>query len=250
MNLKELRYTKTKPKGILLSIEGLQKTGKTEFGLSLPDPLFILDLNSGLEGVIEKWVKAGRELYVKQIQIPYTASLPGQGITVLTTAAAEKWREAILTLNEAIKDDHIKSIFIDTGSELWELLRIARLGKLAQILPIQYSVVNAEYRQLLQLLVSCGKNVVMSHKVKPEYVNDQKTNRFERSGFGDVGYDVQVEVRSIRDLKREGTDQFSVEVMDCRGNSSLKGVTLTGKDAQFLKLATLIYPDTTEADWK
>ena len=246
--MKDLKYTNTKPKGILLSIEGLQKTGKTEFGLSLPAPLFVLDLNLGLEGVIEKHV-GKKDLYVKRIQIPYTASLPGAGFTVLATAASEKWREAILTLNEAIKDDTIRSIFVDTGSELWDLLRIARLGKLTQVLPVQYAAVNAEFRQLLQILLSCGKNVVLSHKVKPEYVNDQRTNRFERAGFGDVGFDVQVEIRTERDLKKEGDDQFSINVMDCRANKNLKGSTLTGKDCQFLKLVTQIYPNTTEEDW-
>lgn len=243
------RYTRIKPKGILLSVEGLQKTGKTEFGLSMPAPLFILNLNLGLEGVIEKHVESGMVIYEKTIQIPYTASLPGQGFTLVATAAAETWKSAILTLMEALKDELVKSIFIDTGSELWDLLRIARLGKLTQVLPVQYASVNAEFRQLLQILLTSGRNVVLSHKVKPEYVNDQKTSRFERSGFGDVGFDVQAELRTNRDLKRDGDDQFSIEVMDCRANKELKGVSLSGKNAKFLNVVQLIYPKTTEKDW-
>jgi hypothetical protein len=244
-----LLVTETKPKGILISIDGLQKCGKTEFGLSLPDPLFILNLNLGLDGVIEKHVKAGRTLYAKDIQIPYTTSLPGQNFTILSQAASEKWKEAILTIQEAIREPSVKSIFIDTGSELWDLLRIARLGKLAQVLPVQYAAVNAEFRQLLQILLVCKKNVVLSHKVKPEYVNDQKTNRFERAGFGDVGFDVQVELRAERDSKRDGDDQFGATFVDCRANRNLKGTLLTGKDMNFLKVVSLIYPESTEKDW-
>ena len=45
MSLKDLRVTETKPKGVLMSIEGLQKSGKTDFGLSMPGSLFILNLN-------------------------------------------------------------------------------------------------------------------------------------------------------------------------------------------------------------
>lgn len=250
MALKDLLYKEVKPKGILISDEGLQKCGKTEFGLSMPDPLFVLNLNLGLAGVIEKHIKEGRTIYVQDIQIPFTAALPGAGFTVLSTAAAEKWKTAILSLQEALHDTTVKSIFIDTASELWDLLRIARLGKLTQVMPVQYASVNAEFRQLLQVLLCSGKNVVLSHKVKPEYVNDQKTNRFERAGFGDVGFDVQVELVSSRDLKREGDDQFAITFDDCRANKNLVGTTLYGKDVNFLKVVSLIYPDTKPEDWK
>ena len=249
MPIKDLLVTDIKPKGILISIEGQQKSGKTEFGLSLPGNVFILNLNWGLVGVYEKHIKAGKKLYVQDIQIPYTQSLPGLPFTLLATAAVEAWRKAILPVMEAIKDPSISSIFIDTGSELWDLLRIARLGKLAQVVPVQYAAVNAEFRQLLQILLTCGKNVVLSHKVKPEYVNDQKTNRFERSGFGDLGFDVQVELRAERDIKKVGTDQFSVTFMDCRANKDLKDVTLRGADCNFLKVVSLIYPELIEKDW-
>jgi hypothetical protein len=250
LSLKDLLVIETKPHGILISVEGQQKCGKTELGLSLPDPVYILNLNFGLAGVVEKHVKAGKKIYVKNIQIPYTKELPGQAFTILSTAAAEKWREAVLSLMEALNDKEVKSIFIDTGSELWDLLRIARLGKLTQVLPVQYAAVNAEFRQLLQILLTCGKNVVLSHKVKPEYVNDQKTNRFERAGFGDIGFDVQVELRLERDLKADGDNQFVLTFMDCRANKNLKGQSLRGLDCQFLKVVKLIYPDTTEEDWK
>ena len=249
MSLKELRYTETKPKGILISIEGLQKTGKTEFGLSMPGPLYILNLNLSLVGVIEKHVKSGKELYVQEIQIPLTKDLPGQAFTLLSGAATDQWRKAILSLQEAIKDPDIKSIFIDTGSELWDLLRVARLGKLTQVLPVQYAAVNAEFRQLLQILLTCKKNVVISHKVKPEYVNDQKTNRFERSGFGDIGYDVQADLRSDRDLKKDGADQYSITFGDCRANNEVKGKVLSGNSYNFLNVVKAIYPETTEEDW-
>lgn len=249
MGLKDLKYTATKPKGILITVDGLQKTGKTTFGLSMPDPVFVLNLNLGLTGVIEKPATEGKTFYVKDVQIPYTKELPGQAFTVLSQAASEQYRAAILLLMEALKEPEVKSVFIDTGSELWDLLRIARLGKLTQVLPVQYASVNAEFRQLLQTFLVSGKNVVLSHKVKPEYVNDQKTNRFERAGFGDVGFDVQVELRSDRDPKATGNDQYTLTFGDCRANKDLKGHILRGKDCNFLNVVSLIYPDTTPSDW-
>lgn len=249
MSLKDLQVKHTTPKGILISTEGLQKCGKTAFGLSMPGDLYILNLNWSLAGVIEPYIKNGKTIYVQDIQIPFSKELPGQSFTILSTAAAEQWRKAILSLQEAIKEPTVSSIFIDTASELWDLLRIARLGKLQQVLPVQYAAVNAEFRQLLQLLLTCGKNVVLSHKVKPEYVNDQKTNRFERAGFGDMGFDVQVELIASRDLKKDGDDQFTLTFGDCRANKTLKGTVLNGRDCNFLKVVSLIYPETTEKDW-
>ena len=247
--IKDLLVTETKPKGILISIEGMQKCGKTEFGLSMPGNLFILNLNFGLAGVIEKHVANGKSIYVQDIQLPLSKDLPGQAFTILSTAAAEQWRKAILSLQEALKADDIPNIFIDTASELWELLRVARLGKLAQVIPVQYAVVNAEFRQLLQLLMCSKKNIVLSHKLRPEYVNDQKTNRFERSGFGDVGFDVQVSLQASRDLKREGDDQCTLTFLDSRANKNLRGEILTGKNATFLNVVKMVYPETTDADW-
>jgi hypothetical protein len=249
MALKDLLVKDTKPKGILMSVEGLQKCGKTELGLTMPGNLFILNLNWGLVGVYEKHIEAGKQIYVQDIQIPYSKDLPGAPFTILATAAAEAWRKAILSLLDAIKEPSISSIFIDTGSELWDLLRVARLGKLNQVLPIQYSSVNAEFRQLLQILLTCKKNVLLAHKVKPEYVNDQKTNRFERAGFSDISFDVQVELRADRDMKKEGLDQFSLTVVDCRANKDLKDTVLVGKDCNFLKVVSLMYPKTVEGDW-
>jgi len=249
MALKDLLVTETQPHGILISIDGLQKCGKTQFGLSMPDPTFILNLNLGLTGVIEKEVEKGRTFYVQDIQIPFSKDLPGQAFTLLSGAATEQWRKAILSLQEALKEPTIKSIFVDTGSELWDLLRIARLGKLAQVLPVQYAAVNAEFRQLLQILLCCGKNVVLAHKVKPEYVNDQKTNRFERAGFGDVGFDVQVELRADRDPKAVGDDQFILTIGDCRANKDIKGTILRGKEVDFLKVVSLVYPKVPPEHW-
>lgn len=250
MSLKDLRYTETKPRGLLFSVEGRPKCGKTEFGLSLPDPLFILNLNLSLVGVIEKHIKEGKEIYVQEIQIPLSKSLPGSSFSELSGAAADQWRRAISSLVEAIKEPSIKGLFIDTGSELWELLRIARLGKLAAVLPIQYAAVNAEFRQLLQVLLTSGKFVGLSHKRKPEYVNDQRTNRFERAGFGDIGFDVQVELLAERDLTLVGDDQYSMTFMDCRANPTLNGTVVRGKDCNFTNIARMIYPSTTAEDWK
>jgi AAA domain len=247
--LKDLLVKDTKPKGVLISIEGQQKCGKTEFGLSMPGDLYVLNLNHGLVGVYEKHVEAGKTLYVQDIMIPYTEKLPGEAFTLLAGAAAEQWKRAILSLREAVKDPSISSIFIDTGSELWDLLRIARLGKLTQVMPIQYAAVNAEFRQLLQVLLTCGKNVVLSHKVKPEYVNDVKTNRFERSGFGDIGFDVQIELVAEKDTKKDGVDQFSISVVNCRPNKDLTGTVLRGADCNFSTLVRLAYPKLVEKDW-
>jgi hypothetical protein len=250
LSLKELRVTETKPKGILASVEGLYKTGKSEFGLTMPKPLFVLNLNFGLTGIVEKHVEKGEEIYALNLQIPLTKDLPGQQFTLLANEAATCWKNAVLTLREALTDQSVKSIFIDTGSELWDLLRLARLGKLTQVLPVQYTAVNAEFRQLLQVFLTSGKNILLSHKVKPEYVNDQKTNRMERAGFGDIGYDVQVELRSERDAKRSGDDQFGLTFLDCRANKDLKGKLLTGHNCTFLNIVREIYPDIPEAHWQ
>lgn len=247
---KELLAKPELPKGTFISTEGPPKTGKTELGLSMPDPLFILDLNMGLEGPIDKHLISGREIYVKTVPIPMSKDLPGQPWGELKAPAVAAWKEAITTLQEAINDTEIKSIFIDMHSEAWDLLRIARLGKLAQVLPVQYAAVNAEFRQLNQWLLCSKKNVMVSHKVKPEYVNDVRTNRLERAGFNDIAFDAKVVVRTDRDPKAVGVDQFITTILDCRANREANGKLLRGTESTFAGIMKMVYPNVAEENWK
>jgi hypothetical protein len=235
------------PSRLILTVDGLPKEGKTNFALTAPAPICIHNFDFGLSGVVEKF--AEKELYQFVYQIPLTARLPGSGFASLVDPAARVWEEYVLQFRESLLQ--MRTVIVDTGSEAWNLCRLARLGKLTQVLPVQYTAVNAEFRQLTQLALCQSKcNVIFTHKLKAEYKNDQKTGAFERAGFGEIEYDVETVLKASRDYGKTGLEQFSIEVQSCRANLEASGKRFVGADCTFQKVAAAVYPGTTEESWK
>lgn len=241
------RVTSDPPKRLVISVDGLPKEGKTNFSLTAPGPIAIHNLDLGLEGVVEKF--AEKELYAFQYQIPLSVMLPGSEFSAMADGAQRVWKEYVLNFRDTLSK--MRTVVVDTGSEAWALVRLARLGKLTSVLPVQYTAVNSEFRQLSQLALSQNTcNVIFTHKVKDQYKDDKKTGLFERAGFGDIEYDVQTVLKATRDYGKVGIEQFAIEIAACRANLSATGKRFIGSDCTFSKVATAIYPTTTEEDWK
>jgi hypothetical protein len=251
---KEVEFVQIKvasPKRLVLSVDGPPKSGKTHFTLTAPGPITEHDLDLGLEGVVEQEIKRNPDkvIYSFQYAIPHSAALPGSPFAAMADAARGVWETFCKNFRASIPKS--RTVVVDTGSEAWNLCRLARLGKLVQVMPVQYTAVNSEFRQLTQLaLLNSETNVIYTHKMKAVYKNDQKTEEVERAGFGDIEYDVQAVVRTERDFTKVGIEQFSVLIEECRLNPLASGMRFTGADCSFQKVAVAIYPDTTEDFWR
>ena len=141
----------------------------------------------------------------------------------------------------------MRSIVWDTATEVWELIRLARFGKLAQVLPVQYGPVNAEMRGLIRTAYDSNKNFVMLHKMKAEYINDRRTGKYERAGFGDSEYLVQVNLRTTYDPEER---TFGIEILNCRQNMTLCNQAFAGDLCSFPMLAIQIIEGTALEDWE
>jgi hypothetical protein len=156
--------------------------------------------------------------------------------------------------------EHYRSIVIDTGTELWELHRLARFGKLEQVKPHHYGPVNAEHRELFRMAYDTDVNLVYIQKMKDEYVNDQRTGRLKTAGFSDAPYQSQVNVRLGRVREEEsGTVLFSATVESsgpespwggCRLNPDAEGLIFTQPDCGFADVAQAILSDSDPKDWE
>lgn len=241
------RATNDPPTRLVIDIMGLPKEGKTNFALTAPGPLAIHDMDLGMEGVIEKF--AEKEVYPFRYDVPLSAMLPGSEFSGMADAAQKVWREFVINFRDSLSK--MRTVVVDTGTEAWSLVRLARLGKLTQVLPVQYTAVNAEFRQLTQLALSQQKcNVIFVHKVKDVYKDDKKTGAVERAGFTEMEYDVQTVLKATRDYTKVGVQQFQLEIAACRANLGASGTRFSGDDCTFQKVATAIYPGTTEDFWK
>ena len=223
---------------ILVGVEALEKEGKTHFALTAPGPLAVFDFDTGMEGVVHKF--AGK----KKIYVSDYRRL-GNVMTNTPENWVLLWEKFKREYIAAMDAPEIRTVVLDTATEVWELLRMARFGKLTQVMPYHYGPVNAEYRELIRKAYASGKNLILLHKMKDEYVNDKRTGQLKRSGFSDTGFLVQVNVR----LWRDEDNNFHLYVKDCRQNPDANGMDLMNDMANFPTLATIVFPGTEEGDW-
>jgi hypothetical protein len=222
-------------KRMIVNVVGKEKQGKTNFGLTAPGPIVLFDFDYGLEGVINKF--AGKKaIYPSEYRINEISA--GQFLS--------SWERFRKEFTGALKEKEVRSILIDTGTEMWELIRLARFGKLTQVMPQHYGPVNAELRGIVRDAYSSDKNLILLHKMTEIYVENKPSGRFGMAGFKDIPYNVQVNVLCWRNTD----DQvFHATINDCRQNSDLAGLDLEGDMVNFPTLATLVFPGTEEGDW-
>jgi hypothetical protein len=159
-----------------------------------------------------------------------------------------------------LDDKSIKTIVIDTGTQLWEDILFAHFGKSQQIKPVSRGLPNQEMKNLLN---ACEKNLIVIHKSKEKWADDKPTGKYERAGYGYVAYDMNVCVQHSRDNaihNREckesdaGCVCWAIRISECQANPELVGggelSKLTGRRVTFAHLARRIFPDSQLSDWR
>ena len=219
---------KTKDR-LIVSVSGLEKCGKTHFALTAPSPLAMFSTDVGEEGVVQKF----RD---KDIFLMHLNKFDEDDPNTVEQSSSEfnRFRTAHLRL---LRGKDVKTIMWDTSTEIWELLRLARFGRLTQVMPYQYGPVNAEFRALIREAYKYDKNLILLHKMRPVYINDKRVDRYERSGFSDTGFLVQVNVRINYNLE-EG--EFMLRIEDCRHKPYLAGEELSGPMCDFEMLKSMV----------
>jgi len=224
---------------LIMAVCGLEKQGKSHFTLTAPAPIAIYNLDLGFEGVVNKFT-ATKQIMECGLHVPRDAD-----------QATAMWDKFEKSYYWALGEPSIRTVVIDTASELWELIRMARFGKLTQVMPYMYGPVNAEFRTILRAAYGSDKNLILSHKMRKVYKGDNWTGAYERAGFGDTGFLVQVNTQIYRDLPDDsGTPaEFHLYIKDCRQNGDLLGVTLSGALCTFPVLASMVLPDVDVDYW-
>jgi hypothetical protein len=255
---------------LIASVSGLEKQGKNHFAFTAPGPIACLSFDTGTEGVIEKFRKGFGDNKPKDIYLAdYDVNLPGGAdLKQIADAAQAIWVKFRKDYEWAIRN--ARTVVADTGTEIWEILRIARFGKLTQVMPHQYGPVNAEFRKLVKLAFDVKNvNAIWLHKLKAEYDTktvvvagqtkevSNKTGKLVRSGFGDIPFLVQFNAVVHRDSELRDWDPgkssfrlhpvpratddngFRLTVLDSRHNGELSGTVLEGELLNFPQLAAL-----------
>jgi len=219
-----------RPRRLIVSVSGKPKTGKTHFALTAPDPIFFINVDIGTEGVLDKFQAEGKRIYVHDVRVPKTGS---------KDVYVPMW-ENLKNIFKKVFQVGAGTVIADTGTEVYELARLAKFGKLTQVMPQHYTEVNSEFREVLRLAYESSMNMVFIHKMKPVYIQNQRTNEYEPSGQSDMGYNTQANVTTYREDTDEGT-KFSAFIKDCRHNPNVNGQLLEDEMCSFDFLLDLVH---------
>jgi hypothetical protein len=226
---------------LLVVITGHDKRGKTHFGLTAPTPSLIISSDIGTEGVVDQFVKSGKEIY------EYHWALPSK--QEKAKALFDKVTEVYYA---ALEDKNIRSVIIDTESELWELLRLYKFGKLDKIPSYKYGEVNAIAKRMYKKAYDHQKNLVLLRKYKKKYVGAEWHGDYEPSGYNDIDYIVQAVLTADRypRSKDETNPDFFITIDKSRHASEKEGTVLEGPMCSFQFLANELLPDVDIDFWE
>src|SRR5262249_32450037 len=142
-----VRATTAAKQRIIGTVDGLEKCGKDNFALTSPGPIGVLSLDLGLDGVVQKFQNK-KEIWVAEHRVNTTKLRAEHSMEEVADVATEAWDNIVRDYDELLSSG-AKTGIIDTGTELWEILRLARFGKLDQVMPRHYASVNAEFKELI-----------------------------------------------------------------------------------------------------
>lgn len=243
---------------MVLCTQAQEKRGKTHFAFTAPGPIGVLSTDAGTREVMRKFLPNRRVIY-KTLASAKELIADKAG----TDAVNKAWTDTRSAMEAMVGNKLVRTIVCDTATEMWELCRLCRFGKLSQVMPHHYPPVNDEFRKsILKLPYEReGLNCIFIHKEKREYKSgkdgkDSWTGRFERAGFNDAPYIADIVLRHYRSDKldaeaNEPRCAFGITVMDSRYQpDTLIGVDLEGADATFQMLGFMAFPETDLDYWE
>ncbi len=247
---------------------GGEKLGKTHWALTAPGPIAVISTDTGTRAVVERFTRE----YGKPIQLCQLTAATALVEAKRGDAGEAEWLRAEEAIYAVVGDTSIRTLVIDTATEVWELCRLAYFGKLAQVKPHHYAAPNNRFRVLVKYCFETrlDLNAVWIHKHKKEYKASGKnsdesnwTGKYERSGMADVPYLVDVVAEHYKRLERDEDNLshlfFGLRVLDSRlrpeyvvGSELQTEVGIPGAEDQcnFAALAQTVWPETTPDCWE
>ena len=211
------------PQRLVLVYTGEPGEGKTHNYLTMPEPIVIFNVDFGLEGVIEKF--SDKDIVIVDVTWPDVGEQADY---------RRIWDEMMGKLKLALAG--LKgtggSVVFDTFTELVELAEWAFVGKINEIPPTRHKQYQAPLRAIVRDVMAAGVNGAFIHKYGPVYGRPQDS---EIKGYRDMQYQAQAVVLCTRD---ENGNRVQ-EILKCRANGPLQGMTLPAMD--FINLAKMVH---------
>lgn len=250
-----------------LLVEGDTGTGKTHLGLTAPGPIAYQGLDMGHAGVIEKFESGEATGEVVRVVKQFPVYVPPDRPRKMKDSEYEKlvgqsarivWREAERGWKSAVNSADIKTFVQDTQTEAWDVLRLARFGRLSQVPPNLYSFTNAEFKALLRMGQASDKNIIAIYHTEDEWATSkkksktgkavsEKTGNTVRAGFKKVERYFPTVIRMAKRKNEDGVLEMFGTFVKSRLNRELEGEELV--EPSFLDIAMAVFPESDPEEW-
>lgn len=248
---------------LMMSIEGLKDTGKTELALSAPGPGILLALDRGFDAMLDNPTPPP----TRSDNFGYKViTVPGAGSAV-QAEFHDYWLAFYTEYKKALANPDARTVIVDGDSDTWELQRLAAFGKLTQIPSIMYTDVNAARRVMYSRAYDSGKIFIVTNKVKKAYKEvygpDGKAildtsgrpkrewdgESYERQGFDDQEYYWMLMIEALYRKHPKRGSEWGARIKKCKVNRELEGETLWGEDCNLPAILQLTFPNVDLEEW-
>jgi hypothetical protein len=233
---------------VFMRIYGDTGTGRTSLALTAPGPIGLCHTAEKLDGIVQRFA---REKVIRMANFAGTFRGSAQDIANQANAIWSRvqgaWFDGL--------DNWARTVVMDTDTEGWELIRLARFGELNPRgrTDSLYGPVNAEWRSLFKRFRAQDRcNVISIGQTKDEYrefikngqKSSERTGRTIMAGMKEMSFMSDVVIRT--DRKPDGGFIATIE----KGwfNAHTEGMTFENEDIRFSYIMSLI-TETDEAEW-
>jgi hypothetical protein len=232
---------------IIVSVEGLEKSGKDTFMGSAPEPLIVF--NNDYAGL--RRARLDERFKGKDIRVVFIPEIDmnahPDNIKDQAKRAVDLFRKQYdLALSAG------RSIGIDNASDLWLLFRLAEFGRNkieSKTFGSEYDGINADFSGIVKQAARYPVNLILLHQV-----NSQRDERgklvpgsYSRKGFRHMGPLVDEIISLYRD---DDSNKFMLRVLDSGFNAMLKGSEWEWQpDIAFIDYALKVFPNSTPDQW-
>jgi hypothetical protein len=159
------------PANIVWASTGGDGSGKSFFGLTAPEPIFVCAFDAyGMNrvGRIAKQHLDGTPKDIRIARYPFTPREFSDDKKKMSVAANKVWEQFVADYRMALQ--HARTILWDREDVMWELLRFASFGEQSAA-PKEYGDLNMEYVSLIQEAFAAKVNLGILRGVREEWLN-------------------------------------------------------------------------------
>lgn len=236
--------------------------GKTTFALLYaPGPNAFLSFDRRGDYAAYKAKQAGRDVLFSRIDYPANPmKLSDEAAKTKGQAAVDRAMKNIEWAVEQSIKGNIRTITLDTGTELGEIINMAIRGRVDRIkgdYGKSKDLINRQWWRIFNTCREGNANLIVLARAKPVWENNEPTGRYEPRGpevMNDaVDWAAQIRFKRKYAKTAKTNGQFELEITKAGIDISALGQKYTEEDwadfGPFVYACMMNYPDTEPDDW-